>query len=1011
MSFLSPSLLMTFLHGIGLLAVVAIGYDMLLRGLRGTPRLRSLAVGTFFGAAAVLSMLEPAEIAPGIITDARAIMAGLAAVFGGPLAAVPAVGMPAVYRLWLGGAGALAGMAGVTLAGLAGLLYSRFPVWREGRFPLLHLVLLGLAVAAMQLTSALLLPTWDMALMVLTTAGPALFPATAGGVVILGIMLSRDHARLAAAHAMADSEERLRFLADNALDIIVRIGPDGRILHVTDAVRTLLDRDPAGVRGMALETLLHPDDRAAAAAAIAALTPQSPSTVTRCRAVRAGGGIVWMEAAIRRAGQGNAREYVAVLRDITVRVGVEEKLDNARRAAETAHTFVEALFEQAQTALAVVAADNRLLRVNAAFGRLTGWVAATLVGRDAAGILPPGRGRESREAELTRRDGSVRTVLIAESTVRDIAGHPMRLVALMDISDVARLTRELHAAREEEAAARTQAEAANRSKGEFFASLSHELRTPLNAVIGFADLIAREAEGPVGTSAYRDFAVNIRDSGQHLLELINEILDHARAEAGMLTVKEGTVDLDAAITFAMRMLQTRANRAGVALTMVKATELRYVRGDEKRLRQILLNLISNAVKYTPSGGEVTVRLLHTPGESPVLEVTDTGIGIPEADMDRVLQAFARVESSDNRRVEGTGLGLPLTKRLVELHGGTLSLRSQLGVGTTVTVTLPPWRAMERASHCSPAPVMVPALRPMTILLADDDPLLRMSTTALLETWGHRVLEAANANEALTILRGSAPVDLLFTDMVMPPGMTGTELALQAERLRPGILVLLTSGFAGHAVAGEAGAGPGYDMISKPFLATELKERLDHLAKRLAAEPSPPSRPALLPAPLPAPLSLPRKAPIPAPTTLPPDGTDGRCAPLPQPFHVLVAEDQPLNQRLVMLLLNGLGCTVDVVNDGAAAVDAVRNHAYDLVLMDVNMPVMDGLEATRRIRCLPPPAGTLPVYAMTAGGLDEDLAACSAAGMNGHIGKPLDHDELAQVIRHLESTRTQELTLA
>lgn len=1001
MSFLSPSLLLTFLHGIGLLAVVAIGYDMLLRGLRGTPRLRSLAVGAFFGAAAVLSMFEPAEIAPGIITDARAIMAGLAAVFGGPLAAVPAVVMPAAYRLWLGGAGALAGMAGVMLAGMAGLLYSRFPVWRQGRFPLRHLVLLGMAAAAMQLTSTLLLPSWDMAVMVLATAGPALFPATVGGIVILGIMLSRDHARLTAAHAMADSEERLRFLADNAVDVIVRIGPDGRILHVTDAVRTLLDRDPARVRGLALETLLHPDDRAAVAGAIAALTPESPSTMTRCRAVRADGGIVWMEAAIRRAGQGSAREYVAVLRDITVRVGVEDKLDNARRAAEAAHTFAEALFEQAQTALAVVAADNRLLRVNAAFGRLTGWDAATLAGRDSAGILPPGQGRESREAELTRRDGSVRTVLIAESTVRDIGGYPMRLVALVDISDVARLTRELHAAREEEAAARTLAEAANRSKGEFFASLSHELRTPLNAVIGFADLIAREAEGPVGTSAYRDFAVNIRDSGQHLLELINEILDHARAEAGMLTVKEGTVDLDAAVTFALRMLQTRANRAGVALTMVKGTELRYVRGDEKRLRQILLNLISNAVKYTPSGGEVIIRLLHTPGESPVLEVTDTGIGIPEADMDRVLQAFARVESSDNRRVEGTGLGLPLTKRLVELHGGTLTLRSQLGVGTTVTVTLPPWRAVERPSHCSPAPVMIPAQRPLSILLADDDPLLRMSTTALLETWGHRVLEAANANEALTILRGDAPVDLLFTDMVMPPGMTGTELALQAERLRPGILVLLTSGFAGHAVAGEAGAGPGYDMISKPFLAAELKERLDHLTKRLAAEPAPA---AALPALLPAPLPVARKLPV-------PDGPAAPCAPLPQPFHVLVAEDQPLNQRLVMLLLNGLGCTVDVVNDGEAAVDAVRNHAYDLVLMDVNMPAMDGLEATRRIRCLPPPAGTLPVYAMTAGGLDEDLAACGAAGMNGHIGKPLDHDELARVIRHLESTRMQELTLA
>ncbi|MCW2245354.1 PAS domain S-box-containing protein [Azospirillum fermentarium] len=1002
MPVLSPSLLLTFLHGIGLLAVVALGYDMILRGLARRPRLRGLTLGVFFGAAAVLSMLQPAEVAPGIITDARAIMSALAALFGGPLAALPAIVLPATYRLWLGGVGAPAGVAGVILAGLAGLLYSRFPVWKDGRLPLRHLMALGCIASAAQMCSALLLPTWDMALLVLTRSGPALFPATTVGIVLLGIMLSRDHMRLAASQGVAASEERLRFLADNAQDVIMRIGAGGRVRHATDAARTILGRDPADVRGMTLEELLHPHDRSTVAASIAALTPDAPSAVVRCRAIHTGGHPVWVEAAIRRA-EGEDSEYVAVLRDITVRVGVEEKLNSARRAAEAAHAFAEALFEQAQAALAVVGGGNRLVRVNAAFCRLTGWESADLTGRDAATVLPPRQGPGSWEADLTRRDGTTRTVLAVESvvesmtetTMAEAGGQPLRLVALMDISDVARLTRELQAAREEEAAARAQAETANRSKGDFLASLSHELRTPLNAVIGFADLIAREAEGPVGTPVYRDFAVNIRDSGQHLLELINEILDHARAEAGMLTLHEDTLDLDAAVEFAVRMLQARANRAGVTLTVVRSTGLRYLRGDEKRLRQILLNLISNAVKYTPSGGEVTIRLMHAPGGSPVIEVTDTGIGIPESDMDRVLQAFARVESPGNRRVEGTGLGLPLTKRLVELHGGVLTLRSQLGVGTTVTVTLPPWRAVERLPHCSPAPQPAPVRRPLTILLADDDPLLRMSTTALLETWGHHVLEAANANEALTILRGDAPVDLLFTDMVMPPGMTGTELARQAERLRPGIPVLLTSGFAGHAVAGEAGAEGGYAMISKPFLAVELKERLERVAGRLADEPAAACTP-ILPAP--------RKTPLPA-------AEETLCTALPQPFHVLVAEDQPLNQRLVMVLLNGLGCTVDVVGDGAAAVDAVRHHAYDLVLMDVNMPVLDGLEAARRIRRLPPPAGTLPIYAMTAGGLDEDLAECTAAGMNGHVAKPLDHAELARLVRHLEETRTNELTLA
>ncbi|WP_042703432.1 ATP-binding protein, partial [Azospirillum sp. B506] len=235
--------------------------------------------------------------------------------------------------------------------------------------------------------------------------------------------------------------------------------------------------------------------------------------------------------------------------------------------------------------------------------------------------------------------------------------------------ETVRLATALDHARDMAETARRAAEAANRAKGEFLAGLSHELRTPLNAVIGFADLIAREAEGPVGTPSYRHYAANVRDSGQHVLELINEILDHARAEAGALTIQEEPCDLEAAADFAIRMLTPRAERAGVLVSAVVEPAVRALRGDDRRIRQILLNLIANGVKYTPSGGAVTLSARLENGV-PVIRVTDTGLGIPAEDLDRVLEPFARVESPDNRGVEGAGLGLPLTKRLVELHGGS-----------------------------------------------------------------------------------------------------------------------------------------------------------------------------------------------------------------------------------------------------------------------------------------------------------------------------------------------------
>ncbi len=555
-------------------------------------------------------------------------------------------------------------------------------------------------------------------------------------------------------------------------------------------------------------------------------------------------------------------------------------------------------------------------------------------------------------------DGALRWLSGTGMVERDAAGHPLRMVGV-NVDITARKAVETALAE-----ARDAADTANAAKGRFLAGLSHELRTPLTAIIGFSDMIARETLGPVGDTQYVQFGTDIRDSGQHLLELINELLDHAKVDAGALALHEETVDLAAAVTFCTRMIGPRAERADITLAPSIADEARWIRADEKRIRQILLNLVSNAVKYTPSGGRVAIAVLLEDG-APTIRVSDTGIGIEEKDLERVLEAFVQIENQANRQSIGTGLGLPLTRKLAELHGGTLTLSSRPGAGTTITIALPGDRLVRDADAAEPSPIPSPASvpdaaersRPHTILLADDDPLARLGATAILELSGHRVIQAANANEALAVLQGTAPVDLLFADAVMPPGMNGAELAVHATRLRPGLKVLLTSGFGTQAVLGGDANEESHELLTKPFAPAELTRRIARLLGPAAAGP---------------------------------ERAGG-------PRRILLAEDTPMNRTLIATLLRRAGHAVALAADGREALEAVHRDRYDLVLMDVQMPVMDGLEATRRIRSLPGDAGRTPVVALTADVQPHMIEACLMAGMEDYTLKPIERDLLLATI--------------
>jgi PAS domain S-box-containing protein len=798
--------------------------------------------------------------------------------------------------------------------------------------------------------------------------------------------------RTAALAALQESEARLRTVIGNAPIVLYALDAAGVFTLCDGSALHAIGYNPDTVVGQSIFAVYRAYPDALDVDAVRrALAGEPSSFVSRVNQVFEN------HLVPVRDGQGQVTGVIGIAIDITER----ERAETALRASEER---TGAILDATPDATVIVDGDGRIVRVNAQTERLFGYAREELLGRPVELLLPerfrhvhlrhragylaaprPRRMGEHLDLYARRKDGSEVPAEISLSPLETAEGT-LVISTIHDVTARMQAEQALEQSNQDLERANAELARASRVKSEFLATMSHEIRTPMNGVIGMTGLLL---DTPL-TPEQRAYAETVRSSGEALLTIINDILDFSKIEAGQLTLEVTDLDVQRSVEDVVDLFAAQARDKGLELTSLVHHDVpSMLRGDPGRLRQVLTNLVANALKFTVQG-DVVVRasLLEEQDQAVVVRfaVTDTGIGITPEDRTQLFQPFSQADSSTTRKYGGTGLGLAISKRLVELMGGQIGVESESGQGSTFWFSVPLGRS---TTTCQADPAAAD-LHGKRVLVVDDNETSRQIVHYQLLSWGMLNGMAADAQSALAALRdaqqGGTPYDVAILDMAMP-GMDGLELAraIKADpALAPIKLVMLASiGLRERGDDEAAWSAPIDAFLTKPVRQSQLYNSLMRVltgsGDRRPIAAGERDSGAAVPSPVAQRLSL-----------------AGRG-------RVLVVEDNAVNQRVAVRMLETRGYHADAVGNGREALDALAHIPYDLVLMDCQMPEMDGYATTAEIRRREQEQGMTarrtPIVAMTAHALEGDAEKCLAAGMDDYLPKPV-------TVQHLETVLTR-----
>jgi len=749
----------------------------------------------------------------------------------------------------------------------------------------------------------------------------------------------------------------------NGNSLLVCLDLSGIIRSVKGPVLNLLGFNEQDLCGISLKDLVPQEDSNF-------LSGISNSKTDRCefRMQRKDKSYLYAEANIYNSTDrsGKLNGFCLRIYDVTSRMSA---IHNLIESEERLRTIADNTLD-----LICIFTKGKILYVNDVAESLLGYPALELYDRDYLSLFDPSdreRVDEIRfiysessilanrfEAILLTKDGSQK---ICEFSLRKISyrGNPAFLAVIRDISEYKKALEELSVAKSE-------AESANRIKSDFLAMMSHEIRTPMNGVIGMTSLLLNTKL----TSAQRDYTETIQLSGESLISIINDILDFSKIESGKMMLEENHFELRTCIEDTLDLFAMKAIEKGLDLLyMIDPDVPSNLLGDSNRLRQILINLINNAIKFTEKG-EVFISVQHLQEKDGTVElkfaVKDSGIGISSETINSLFEPFIQADSSTTRKYGGTGLGLAISKRLVNLMGGEIWAESETGRGSTFNFTI-----KIKISGVGKTKLHVkgylPQLRGRKVLIVDDNQTNRQILRLQFDSWGMNPILAASGQEALELIESGTGFDLMVLDLQMPV-MDGIELAGRIREIGPKgmapMLLLSSSGDLGHA-RNDLFAG----QLSKPVRLKELFQEVVQLMSEVTKRENGPDKHSEID------FSLSSRIPL----------------------RILIAEDNIVNQKLTISLLNLMGYKVDAVINGREAVEILYEKDFDIILMDIQMPEMSGIEATIKIRDSFPAAKQPYIIALTANAMVGDREKCLESGMVDYMAKPINISQLQEMI--------------